>query len=31
VVLEHEHFNKLIIEVADPLNTTAMLKNSIQF
>ena len=31
VVLEHEHFNRLIIEVADSINTTAMLKSSIQF
>lgn len=31
VVLEHEFFSKLIIEVADPIDTTAMLKNSIQF
>jgi len=31
VVLEHEHFSKLVIEVADPIDATAMLKNSIQF
>jgi len=31
VVLEHEHFDKLIIEVANPIDATGMLKNSIQF
>jgi hypothetical protein len=31
VDLEHEYFSKLIIEVADPTEATAMLKNSIQF
>ena len=31
VVLEHEHFSKPIIEVTNPIDVTAMLKNSIQF
>jgi len=31
VDLEHEYFSKLIIEVANPTDAIAMLKNSIQF
>ena len=30
VVLEHEHFNKLMIEVEDPVHATAVVKSAIQ-
>ena len=31
VVLAHAHFSKLVIEVADPLAATAMIKNAMDY